>query len=386
MKNKFTIIYIIIIILVITFSCIYPIIKEKKEINYIVTEYLDEDEKISLFGKYYDEAEKVVENMTLEEKIGQIFIARMPILDGQKIINLYNPGGYIIYGINTRDKSESELKNDISYYQMVSNIPMIITIDEEGGSVVRISGYEQYKKEAFKSQQSIYNESGILGIITDTKEKIEFLKNMGINVNMAPVVDVSTDESDYIYDRSLGKDASETAIYAKEVTNLYNKYKFGMALKHFPGYGNNTDTHLGEVVDNRSLEELKESDLIPFEEGIKSGAQCIMFSHHIVACIDDEYPASLSKKVHEFLRDELDFSGIIVTDNLNMKGITDSVSKEDALIYAVNSGNDMIITNSISTDYEIVLDAVRNGKIKEETINTAVRRIIAWKYYLGIIK
>lgn len=211
------------------------------------------------------------------------------------------------------------------------------------------------------------------------KEKAELLLSLGINLNLAPVVDVSYDENDFIYNRSFGRDAKETALFAKNMVSYAKNNNISSCLKHFPGYGNNIDTHDGVAIDNRSYESFLENDFLPFESGIKEGVPVILVSHNIINSIDSNFPATLSKKVISKLRENLHFSGIIITDDLSMGAVNSYVSDGSAAVLAINAGNDMIITSNFEEMYNIVLDAVNRKKIDINDIDTAVRRILAWK-------
>ena len=158
-----------------------------------------------------------------------------------------------------------------------------------------------------------------------------------------------------------------------------------MTLKHFPGYGNNADTHKDFVRDNRSEDTFKKSDLLPFEAGIKDGAQSILVAHNVVSFKDNENPASLSKSWHTLLREDLKFTGVIMTDDLAMGAIANIYSVSDAAIKAVNAGNDLLITSDLKETVNSIVSAVNNKIINEEDINEAVKRVLAWKCYLGII-
>ena len=153
-------------------------------------------------------------------------------------------------------------------------------------------------------------------------------------------------------------------------------------MKHFPGYGNNADTHTGSATDTRSYDEIFASDLPPFEAGIKSGAEAVLVSHNIVTGIDGNNPASLSPSVHNLLRNQLDFTGIIITDDISMVA-TNTIS--DAAVKAILAGNDLIITSNYDKDIRDIKNAINNGTLAEATIEKAAMRVIAWKYYKGLL-
>ena len=212
------------------------------------------------------------------------------------------------------------------------------------------------------------------------------LKSLGINVNLAPVCDVSVNENDYIHGRSFGQDAEQTAIFAETVVKEMNNQGMGSVLKHFPGYGNNSDTHTGIVYDSRPYSTFLESDFVPFKAGIKAGCGCVMVSHNIVSCIDEKYPASLSSKVHQTLRKELNFDGVVMTDDLCMEAITQYTDGRNTAVLAIEAGNDMLISTDFVQQIPAVIDAVNSGEISEDRIDRSVLRILNWKISLGIIK
>ena len=143
---------------------------------------------------------------------------------------------------------------------------------------------------------------------------------------------------------------------------------------------------MGIAVDTRSLETLEAYDLIPFSVGIQSGCDAIMVSHTFVNCLDSELPASLSPAVHRYMRDTMGFAGVIVTDDLSMKAITDLYGAVEAAVMALECGNDLLCATDFVTQYEAVLSAVKNGRVSEETVNAAVKRILLWKQSIGLIQ
>ena len=334
---------------------------------------------------YMTEAKAILENMTLEEKAGQMFFVRCPEAGKELPITKYAVGGYILFARDFENKTPAEVTEEIARYQAVSKIPMLIGVDEEGGSVVRASKYSAFRSEPFKSPSALYAEGGFDRIKADTDEKSAFLKNLGINVNLAPVCDVSLSADDYIHDRTLGLSAEETAEYVKTVVSAMKENKIGSVLKHFPGYGNNVNTHTGIAIDERSYDTFVNSDFLPFKAGIENGADAVLVSHNIVNCMDDRYPASLSLKVHNILRNDLDFSGVIITDALDMDAITDYTDSGNAAVLAVKVGNDMIICTDYETQINAVIEAVKSGDIDESLISEAVLKILMWKISLGII-
>lgn len=344
-----------------------------------------ESSSSDLFATYYDKAEQLMKTMSLEEQVSQMFIARCPEKDATTLAQKEQPGGFILFGRDFKEKTKSQVLNAISSYQKASKIPMIIGTDEEGGSVVRISSNRNLSSKTYSSPQTIYKANGFTGIKNDAIAKSKLLLDLGINVNFAPVCDVSTNSKDFIYKRAFGKNATQTAIYVETVVNAMNSQKIGSVLKHFPGYGNNIDTHTDVSHDNRSLESFKNSDFIPFQKGIDTKAPMVLVSHNIVACMDKTNPASLSSNVHQILREDLNFTGLIITDDLAMDAITKYANISDAAIMAVQAGNDLILTSDFKTQKTAVINAVNSGQISKDSIHSSVKRILAYKYKMGLL-
>jgi len=331
-----------------------------------------------------ERAIKILAHMTLEEKVGQMFFARCPDVDAINDIKNYNLGGYILFGRDFENKTPADVKSNVESYQSAASIPMLIGVDEEGGKVVRASKYTAFRETPFPSSQQLYAEGGLDAVKADTAEKADFLKALGINVNLGPICDVSTDPSNFIYPRSLGEDAQTTALYSAEVVNQMDNSKIGSVLKHFPGYGNNVDTHTGIAYDDRDMETFETQDFLPFKSAINAGADAIMVAHNVVNCMDSQLPASLSPEVHDILRNKLDFNGVIMTDDTAMEGIK-AFTAMDTAVQAVLAGNDMIITSDHRTQYAAVIDSIKTGEISSYRVDAAVTRILIWKIELGLI-
>lgn len=330
-------------------------------------------------------AEGILMGMTLEEKVGQLFIARCPDTDAAQKAAEYKLGGYILFGRDFTEKTKEEVVRAIESYQAAVKIPLCIGVDEEGGTVNRVSRNPNLRGSPFLSPQSLYAEGGFDLIRSDTLEKCELLRSLGINLNFAPVCDVSQEPSDFIYARSFGQNAEQTAAYAQAVVQTMKENGMGSVLKHFPGYGNNADTHTGIAYDSRPLETFLNSDFLPFQAGIDSGADMVLVAHNVVACMDGQAPASLSPRVHEILRNELGFSGVIITDDLAMDGVRDFAGDEETAVLAVQAGNDMLCCTDFEVQIPAVLEAAKKGEISEERIDESVLRILKMKISLGIL-
>jgi len=332
-----------------------------------------------------DPIEILLSSMTTEEKVGQLFLARCPDADALGHIQQYHLGGYILFGRDFENETPDSLKSTLSEYQNTSHIPMLIAVDEEGGTVCRVSSYDAFRDNRFYSPRWLYDNGGIELLLETENEKCQLLSSLGINVNMAPVCDVTTDPSAFMYRRSLGQDAETTGELIAQMVVTMENHGIGSVLKHFPGYGNNSDTHVGIAIDQRPLESLEQIDLVPFQYGINANCGAILVSHTIVACIDSQLPASLSPKVHEYLREKMNFGGVIVTDDLVMDAISKQYGVGEAAVLAVLAGNDLLCSSDYPIEYEAILQAVSDGRISQELLDAAVTRILRWKMELGLI-
>ena len=359
------------------------IIENNKEEDVIV---FPEEETDDIFNEYYNDALKLMKNMTLEEKIGQLFLVRYDVNTSTKQIKNYYAGGFVLFAKDFQNHTKETITKELKDRQSVSKIPLALAVDEEGGYVTRVSRFPAFRSERFKSNRDLFETGGYdLGKISE-KEKAELLLGLGLNLNLAPVADVSTNSNDYINIRTFGRGANETATFISNIVSYNNEAGISSSLKHFPGYGNNKDTHYGGAIDTRSYDNFIKNDFLPFKSGIDAGVPTILVSHNIVNYMDSEYPASLSKKVINELRNTLNFSGIVITDDLAMGAVSKYVNDNIGATLAINAGNDLIITSNFETMYNEVLNNVKSGIIKEEVIDMAVLRILAWKCAYGIIK
>lgn len=329
--------------------------------------------------------EELLSTMTVEEKVGQMFFVRCPDTGAVEAVSQYKLGGYILFGRDFKDKTAEQVRNDISSYQSASGVPLLIGTDEEGGTVVRASSNPNLFSHRGLSPQALFAEGGMDSIIQDARQKSVTLLGLGVNVNLAPVADVSTDPNDFIYDRSFGQDAQATAEYVSNVVKTMDAEGIGSVLKHFPGYGNNVDTHTGVAIDERPYETFQTSDYLPFTAGIQAGADAVLVSHNVMSCVDNQLPASLSPAVHNELRSTLGFQGVIMTDDLAMDAVAAYAGDQSPAVMAVKAGNDMIITTDFQTQIPEVVQAVKSGEIDEEQIDQSVTRILQWKYDLGLL-
>ena len=334
-----------------------------------------------------DPVETILQRLSLEEQVGQLFFVRCPEEQALGDLQTYHLGGYLLFGRDIQGKTANELIQTIQHYQDAASLPLLMGVDEEGGSVVRVSANPHLRSEKFASPQRLYQLGGLDRILSDTREKDVLLRALGFQVNLAPVADVSTSPEDFIYSRAFGQDAAATADYISAVTKQMTADGMGSVLKHFPGYGNNADTHTGIARDSRPREVFDQQDFLPFTAGWESGGDltAVLVSHNIVECMDPSLPASLSPAVHQVLRQELGFSGVVMTDDLAMDAVAAYSADGAAAVMALEAGNDLVLTTDYRTQIPKVLEAVENGTLSQEVIRTACRRVLTWKQALGLL-
>ncbi len=358
-----------------------PKIKEEKNLPQLINKITNPEEK------NVTEKNEVVEawlkKLTLKEKVEQLFF--VPYNDSTASASY---GGIIFFAQDFADQDETSVKKMMAQLQKTAKVPLLLGVDEEGGIVNRVSKNKKLRASEFVSAQNLLKQKNLNAVAVDTESKARFLKNLGLNVNFAPVADISLNEKDYIYQRTAGKEAGETSAYVKSVIQTMKEEKIGSVLKHFPGYGNNEDTHRKLVNDQRSRDFFFTHEFLPFQAGIESGADAILVSHVIVNNFDASAPASLSPKIHQILRNELNFAGVTITDDLQMQAIRQFNHGEisETVIQALSAGNDMVCMAGSEELTAKIMTAITAGRLDEEAINNSVRRILQWKENLGILE
>lgn len=342
-------------------------------------------EPLSAVPAPVDPVRQMISDMSLEQRVGQLFLARCNADTAAADIRQYHLGGLVLFGSDFENQTPDSMRQTIAAYQNSAEKPLLIAVDEEGGDVTRISQFPAFRDRRFSSLRKRYDQGGLEGVLAEEEEKCRLLSDLGINVNLGPVCDITTEPEAFMYSRSLGQDAQTTAEVTASTVNLVNVFSIGSVLKHFPGYGNNVDTHTGIAVDTRALSELEERDLVPFTAGIQAGCGAVMVGHIIVEALDRELPASLSPAVHRYLREELGFSGVIMTDDLVMQAITDQYGAGEAAVMAVLAGNDLLCSTEYAVQYQAVLQAVLDGRIDIDVLNSALRNVLEWKISLGLL-
>ena len=213
------------------------------------------------------EIDKLLASMTTEELVGQLVFARVPVENAIADVSAYKLGGYLLFGRDTEGKTANDLIQTIAAYQNAAAVPLFIGVDEEGGSVVRVSSNKKLRAEKFLSPQSLLIDGGMEAIVADTHEKDLLLRALGFNVNFAPVADVCTKPSAFMFPRAFGQNGAATANYVEAVVEQMCADGMAGVLKHFPGYGELGDTHTAIVTDERVMGACAAEDFLPFRAG-----------------------------------------------------------------------------------------------------------------------
>ena len=305
-----------------------------------------------LFSAYYDYAYAKMETMSVADLVGQVFYLPLPCgTVAVKLIDDCQPAGYCLMADFFEPKTADQVRSTLASYNNSSRTNMFFCCDEEGGTVVRISRYSQFCRFSPSAPLATCSPRAASTRSRATRRKrASLLKSLGLNMNLAPVADVSTNPEDFIYDRAFGQDAAGTAEFVRLSVETYRASGIACTLKHFPGYGNNADTHTGLAYDNRPMETFDSSDFIPFRAGIEAKAPFVLVSHNVVSCMDPDAPASLSPPpCMRFCGEELGFTGLILTDDLVMDAVTDFTGGKSAAVQAFLAGNDLLLSSDCGT-------------------------------------
>lgn len=347
-------------------------------------EPVEEESKEDIFS---DMVKKYYSEMPIEDKVAGLFMVTPESVTGvtvatqagegtQEALKQYAVGGLIYFGQNIKDKEQ--ITEMLSSTTTKSNYPIFLGVDEEGGDISRVanSGIDVTKVDdmaaigAGGDASSAFNAGETIG---------SYLKEIGFNVDFAPVADVTQEGVESaLGNRSFGSDPQTVGEMVSNAVNGLEGTGVSACLKHFPGLGSTTaDTHDGRVEIDKTIEELRAADFVPFSAGIEAGADFVMVSHATVPAIDEEVPSSLSKKViTDTLRGELGFEGVVITDALDMTAITEYYTSEEAAVMAIEAGADMLLMpDDFEAAYNAVLAAVQDGSISEERIDESLDRI-----------
>lgn len=341
--------------------------------------------------------------MTDEEKVGQLFTVNLEQIDDTKgeyyehkkitktmkeNLQKYPVGGVILFSRNIWNRKQT--KKLIRKLQKNAAMPMFISVDEEGGDVARIGNNKKMKTDTFPTMEEIGQTQDADYVYYMASTIGSQIGELGFNVDFAPVADVKTSEmNSEIGTRSFGDDPKKVAEFVSAYVKGLESQNICSTLKHFPGQGSSSgDTHQGSVDIDSSISKLRKIDFVPFVSGIEAGADFVMVSHISVSRVTEtSEPASVSKLIMTtILREELDYSGLIVTDAFDMACITDKYSAAEAAVKSFNAGADIILMpQDLPEAYDAILSKVKSGKITEKRLNDTVQRILKLKFQKGIM-
>lgn len=335
-------------------------------------------------GDVQKRALKLLAHMTAEEKVGQLVLGRFPEENAARDAQELYLGGYTVFARDLENMTPESFSAQTEDIQSAVPVGLLFAVDEEGGSVVRVSKFPQYRDEKFPAQSEVLESGGTDGVSADAAAKSALLRSLGINMNLAPVCDLPRSADDFIADRAFGTDCAEVSAAVKAAVGSYVKSGVICTLKHFPGYGDNSDTHTGISVDERPMSELESLDLEPFRAGISAGAPVVMVSHNIVKCVNESLPGSLAPEMYSLLREELGFGGVIMTDDLSMGAVEEYCGEDEAAVTAFLAGADLLCCTDYQGAVKSLNEAVDSGRITEERLDESVLRILEMKLAYGI--
>ena len=358
----------------------------------------------ALAGQNAINVSSAIQQMTLREKVGQLFIVRpdaiAPYLSSETVRDTnsggvkkvsekmkafyeeYPAGGFALFRKNI--ESPKQITQFTEQLHALGNFLPLLCIDEEGGMVARIANHGAFDVESFPDMLEIANGKDVdaaydLGLTIGA-----YLNKYGLDVDFAPVADVNTNpENPVIGKRALGDDPELAAKMVCAVLDGLNESGVVGCLKHFPGHGDTmTDTHFGYAETRKTWEEMLACEMITFEAGMENGARMIMTAHIAAPNVTgNDVPSSLSFMIlSEKLRDELGYEGVIITDAMEMGAITDQYDSGEAAVLAIKAGADIVLMPfDYQEAFEAVVHAVETGEISEERINESVERVLKLK-------
>lgn len=345
-----------------------------------------------------EQVDRVLANMTLREKIGQMFLVDFSQIGGgsstsvnqrmRSRLHSYPVGGVVFTEKNVRNATQAT--SFIQELQKESDYPLFVAIEEEGGDTSILAKVNDLDMPAISNLSVYGQEEDDKGAATAAKETAKVMKNLGFNLNLAPMVDVLTnDKNTQLQKRSAGSDAKLTASIAKQQVLGYQGEWISVAAKYFPGYGGceqNTKDGYGETL--RTKEQMEKAEWLPYEAAIQSGVDCIMVSNMSAPKLTgDRIPSTLSTViVTDILRGQLGYGGVVISAPFNEQAITKYYSSSEAVLKAIEAGVDIIyMPGSLDGNFATIESAVKNGKLSMDRVDQSVRRILAVKIVRGIL-
>lgn len=347
-----------------------------------------------------EEVQNIVDSMSLEEKVAQLFLVQPEAIvdigtataagDATKqAINKTPVGGFVYFSDNLQSEQQVQdmLRHVNQYSEDRIGLPAFLSVDEEGGTVARVASTGRFDVTDVGDMAKI----GASGDVQQAKQAGEtigsYLSELGFNLDFAPDADVLTNPDNIVVKkRSFGSDPRVVSDMSLAVAQGLAQHQVHSVYKHFPGHGATAgDTHQGYAYTDKTLDELKQSELIPFENAIQNNAAFIMAAHISAPRVTgDDTPASLSKTmITDILRGQMGYDGIVVTDAMNMGAVTEQYTSAQAAVKALQAGADLVLMpEDFQEAYQGVLDAVKDGTLTEQRINESVTRIVKVKVHM----
>lgn len=347
-----------------------------------------------------DKVQQIVDSMSLEEKVAQLFLVQPEAIvdigtataagDATKqAINKTPVGGFVYFSDNLQSEQQVQdmLRNVQKYSEDRIGLPAFLSVDEEGGTVARVASTGRFDVTDVGDMEKI----GASGDVQQARRAGEtigsYLSELRFNLDFAPDADVLTNpDNTVVKKRSFGSDPRVVSDMSLAVAQGLAQHQVYSVYKHFPGHGATAgDTHQGYAYTDKTLDELKQSELIPFENAIQNNAAFIMAAHISATRVTgDDTPASLSKTmITDILRGQMGYDGIVVTDAMNMGAVTEQYTSAQAAVKALQAGADLVLMpEDFQEAYQGVLDAVKDGTLTEQRINESVTRIVKVKVHM----
>ncbi|WP_456274808.1 beta-N-acetylhexosaminidase [Bacillus sp. AK031] len=328
-------------------------------------------------------ADQILTEMSLDEKIGQLIISGVEgtsvDLNDKRLITDIHVGGVIFYSNNIESVQQTkQMVEELKATNAINKLPLFISVDQEGGSVSRLPGVVQTpaNEEIGETNDKKY-------AFTIGERLGENLKSLGFNLDYAPVLDINSNpDNPVIGDRSYGSNASVVTDLGIQTMKGIQSKDIISVIKHFPGHGDTSvDSHIQLPVVNKNLNQLKNLELIPFKKAIQNGADMVMVAHILLPQLDNTYPASMSKVVMtNVLRNQLNFNGVIITDDMTMGAIVKNFGIGDAAVDSLQAGSDIILVaheyKNAAAVFNSIKTAVEKGELSEQRIDESVERVI----------
>jgi len=347
-----------------------------------VVETIIEDEEPQYYPEPLDPIDEFISSMSIEEKIGQLFIARMPTMtQAESLIQDYHIGGFILFSSDV--SSIEQVQNLTSQLQEMSDIPLFIAVDEEGGRVSRVGRlFPERSGTAFSIGQT-GNPQNAYDAYYGIGNKLRYL---GFNMNFAPVTDVwSNPANTVIGDRSFGTEPELVAEMVAAAVNGLQSADILAVIKHFPGHGDTyEDSHYNRTFYHHDRARFDAIEAVPFRRGIEAGVEGVMMGHIITPQILTEtpdLPATFSSYfMEQILREEMGFDGLIITDALDMRALSRYYSQEEIVLNAFTNGADILLMpEDPSAAINAMVEAFENGYFTEERLHESLWRILVHK-------